>query len=108
INRRMVTPSAGVRAAVGRRASYPGAPPDPGDNRRMRSGKAVVLSGSISAATAIWFWTQSRIPALQEKAMMGERSAVASLSFGELLRVEEAMPLWKRIAFTAVNWGNTN
>src|SRR5262245_66566876 len=74
----------------------------------MVNRKAVVISGLLSAATAAYFWTQSRIPQLGEKAMMGGRSAVASLSFGELIHVEESMPLWKRIAFTAVNWGNTN
>src|SRR5262245_44089206 len=74
----------------------------------MVNRKAVVISGLLSAATAAYFWTQSRIPQLGEKAMMGGRSAVASLSFGELIHVEETMPLWKRIALTAVNWGNTN
>src|SRR4051812_46248090 len=78
------------------------------DTGHMRNGKTVAISGALSAATAIYFWTQSRIPALGEKAMMGGRSAVASLSFGELVHVEESMPLWRRIVLTAVNWGITN
>lgn len=74
----------------------------------MRLRKGALVSLMLAASIAGFFWTRSRIPQLGEKAMMGGRSSVAAISFGELYPVDGRMPLWQRIGLTAVNWGNTN
>ena len=65
--------------------------------------RAVIL---IAAATLLLgsFWFASRYPQLFKKAQHVGQD-LATMAFGsELLHVEAAMPWWKRIAFTAVNW----
>ena len=62
----------------------------------------ILIAGTVALLCVFWF--TSRYPQLFKKAAhVGQN--LATMAFGsELLHVEAAMPWWKRIAFTAVNW----
>ena len=72
-------------------------------------GKRFVLATLLVAALAFQFWTQSRYPSLNEKAMMsGAMQLEDSLSFEALIPVLPEYPLWKKIGISTVNWIKTN
>ncbi|SMF38361.1 FG-GAP-like repeat-containing protein [Pseudobacteriovorax antillogorgiicola] len=57
----------------------------------------------------ISFWTGSRYPALNQKAMMAESASVAdTIAAFPILEVKDEFPMWKKIAYTTVNWANDN
>ncbi len=79
------------------------------DNVILRSnGKKIFLAVLIAAGIILFFWGQSRIPALTEKAQMGQRTTVGTLAFDIVLPVAAADPAYQRIIYTAVNWAYTN
>lgn len=58
---------------------------------------------------AFLFWTESRYPSLNSKAMMeGSLQLEDPLSFESLLTVDPSMPMWKKVVYTTVNWVKTN
>lgn len=70
-----------------------------------RFGLAIVLILTV----CISFWVGSRYPALNEKAMMASHASVAdTISMWPVLKVQESDPMWKKIAYTSVNWANDN
>jgi len=50
----------------------------------------------------------SRVPALNEKALMGVRASFSEIAFDIILPVADSQPLWERVAKSAINWGYTN
>jgi len=67
-------------------------------------GKRFVLALLLVAALAFQFWTQSRYPSLNEKAMMsGAMQLEDSLSFEALIPVLPEYPLWKQIGISTLN-----
>jgi uncharacterized membrane protein YraQ (UPF0718 family) len=68
----------------------------------------VLIAVLMAAAIALFFWTQSRVPALNTKAQMGQRNVVAGIAFDIVLPVTDDQPAIQRIAHTAVNWSYTN
>jgi len=75
---------------------------------QFQNGRKIYIAVLVAIAIALFFWSQSRVPALNQKAAMGERTIVGSLGFDIVLPVEDAFPWYQRIANTAVNWGYTN
>src|SRR5262245_25000697 len=72
-------------------------------------GKRFVLALILTAALAVQFWTQSRYPSLNEKAIMsGAMQLEDSLSFEALIPVLPEYPWWKKIGISTVNWIKTN
>ena len=72
-------------------------------------GKRFVLAVLLTAVLAFQFWTQSRYPSLNEKAMMsGAMQLEDSLSFEALIPVLPEYPLWKKIGISTLNWIKTN
>ena len=70
-----------------------------------RFGLALVLV----AVLAVQFWTQSRYPSLDDKALMsGAIQLEDPLSFEAYLSIQPEFPVWKKIAYTTVNWLKTN
>jgi hypothetical protein len=69
--------------------------------------KRIIITGLLIVLITGFFWTQSRYPALNEKA---SRDTVIEnvLSFKALIRVADSDPLYQRILFSTVNWLNTN
>jgi len=69
----------------------------------------LILSLLIVAVLAYLFWTGSRYPALNEKAMMsGAIQLEDPLSFEAKYQLTEAMGTLERIFYSTLNWINTN
>lgn len=75
---------------------------------RILTDKRLVLTVLVSAAIAIYFWSQSRIPALNEKAMMGGDTEIEALGFDQVYPVKADDPAWTKILKTTANWVQTN
>jgi len=80
---------------------------------RVASRKSLAIQTSIAillcAGIALYFWTQSRYPALIKKYHSGNAIKVAGpISFDALMPVTSDMPLRARIGRTTVNWMWTN
>jgi uncharacterized membrane protein YraQ (UPF0718 family) len=70
--------------------------------------KRIFIIFLLVAGIAGYFWTQSRYPSLNRKAMMAETMHTQGLSFGVIYEIHAGDPWWKRVAFSTVNWVNTN
>ncbi|GAA4644403.1 hypothetical protein GCM10023115_23630 [Pontixanthobacter gangjinensis] len=70
--------------------------------------RRLLLAIALTALIAVYFWTQSRYPALDEKAMMGGGTNVSGIAFDELLEwIPGSGILWE-ITVNSVNWMYTN
>ena len=74
----------------------------------MRLNKRLVVGGCLLVAIAVVFWTQSRVPALNEKAQMGLRTDFGALAFDIILPVNQEQPFFERVGRSTVNWAYTN
>ena len=73
------------------------------------SHKRLIIIGLLMAYISFSFWSGSRYPALNDKATMGSETRLEdSLSFEVLLEIQEGDSAAKRIAYSTVNWVNTN
>ena len=73
------------------------------------SHKRLIIIGLLLAYIAFNFWGGSRYPALNDKATMGSETRLEdSLSFEVLLEIQEGDSVPQRIAYSTVNWVNTN
>ncbi|MCJ7874799.1 FG-GAP-like repeat-containing protein [Phaeobacter sp. J2-8] len=71
--------------------------------------KRFFIAALIVVVLAYLFWTGSRYPALDEKAMMsGAIQLEDPLSFEAKFALSEGMSLLERIFWTTLNWINTN
>lgn len=69
----------------------------------------ILLVLAVLATTATMFWSGSRYPSLNEKAIMGGSAALEDpLSFEASLQTQPGDPLPQRILFSTVNWVETN
>jgi uncharacterized membrane protein YraQ (UPF0718 family) len=69
----------------------------------------ILLVLTVLATTAAMFWSGSRYPSLNEKAIMGGSAALEDpLSFEASLQTQPGDPLPQRILFSTVNWVETN
>ena len=71
--------------------------------------KRLVLAILAALVLAALFWTTSRYPSLDEKAMMsGAIQLEYPLGFEALIPYDDGAPLVERIAISTVNWVDTN
>lgn len=70
--------------------------------------KRIIIIGSVITVVAMSFWAGSRVPALNEKAAMGGEVSMNALGFDTIVEVQDSDPLPKKIAYTTVNWVETN
>ncbi len=70
--------------------------------------KRLVIAIAFAIVIAAIFWSQSRVPALNEKAQMGLRTNFSSIAFDIVLPVSDDQPAIERIARSTVNWLYTN
>lgn len=71
--------------------------------------KRLLLILAFIACVAIYFWSQSRVPALNEKAEMGDELQLQdSLGFDVIVLVEPGAHVVKKIVYTTINWSYTN
>ncbi|RKQ94139.1 FG-GAP-like repeat-containing protein [Maricaulis maris] len=76
---------------------------------RMDQWKRLVLAAIVMAVVATFFWTTSRYPSLDEKAMMsGAIQLEDPLGFEALIALDPAASTVERIGVSTVNWINTN
>jgi uncharacterized membrane protein YraQ (UPF0718 family) len=80
-----------------------------GSSARRNSATRIGIAAALALAMALYFWVDSRYPALLKKLHKGKSIQVAgALSFDALLPVKPEMPLATRIGYTTVNWMYTN
>ncbi|HED33654.1 MAG TPA: hypothetical protein ENJ08_05460 [Gammaproteobacteria bacterium] len=70
--------------------------------------KRVLFTSLLLLTLAFSFWSGSRVPALNEKATMGTEIDFNNLGFNTVFEVQPEDPLVKRVAYTTVNWVDTN
>ena len=71
--------------------------------------RRLIFAAVLIAVLAVLFWTQSRYPQLDEKAMMsGAIQLEDPISFDVVFPVDPTMPVLERIGKTTVNWLDTN
>jgi len=70
--------------------------------------KRVLFTSLLLLMLAVGFWSGSRVPALNEKATMGTEIDFNNLGFNTVFDVQADDPVVKRIAYTTVNWVDTN
>nr|WP_238934718.1 FG-GAP-like repeat-containing protein [Maricaulis parjimensis] len=69
----------------------------------------MLFAAILVAVLAIFFWTQSRYPSLDEKAMMGGAIQLEDpLSFEALIPLSPDMGPVERVSVSTVNWIDTN
>jgi uncharacterized membrane protein YraQ (UPF0718 family) len=69
----------------------------------------ILLAALVVAVLAFYFWSQSRYPQLNDKAVMsGTIQLEDPLSFEAAIQFEPTAPLWQKIAYTTINWVKTN
>jgi uncharacterized membrane protein YraQ (UPF0718 family) len=70
--------------------------------------KRLLVALLFAACIAIVFWSQSRIPALNEKAQMGLRTNFGELAFEIVLPVKPEQAFIERVVRSSINWAYTN
>ncbi|VAW70208.1 hypothetical protein MNBD_GAMMA09-2024 [hydrothermal vent metagenome] len=70
--------------------------------------KRILFTTLLLLTLAFSFWSGSRVPALNEKATMGTEIDFNNLGFNTVFEVQPEDPLIKRVAYTTVNWVDTN
>ncbi len=70
--------------------------------------RQISLAVALMALIALFFWTQSRFPALDTKAQMGQRTSISAIAFDVILPVSQEQPYIERVSKSAINWGYTN
>jgi uncharacterized membrane protein YraQ (UPF0718 family) len=74
----------------------------------MFANKRLIVGLLFTVALAVVFWSQSRVPALNEKAQMGLRTDVNAIAFETVIAVSDDQSLAERVAGNSVNWAYTN
>jgi uncharacterized membrane protein YraQ (UPF0718 family) len=71
--------------------------------------KRVLFVLAVIIATAVTFWSGSRYPSLDEKAIMGGSAQLEDpLSFEASIQIQPSDSASKRILYTTINWIETN
>jgi uncharacterized membrane protein YraQ (UPF0718 family) len=70
--------------------------------------RAFLLALLIVAGLAFEFWTGSRYPQLDQKAMMAGSAGLEPLGFNTVFVIADEDPLYMKILKGTVNWGKTN
>lgn len=79
-----------------------------GPIRKLLEDRRLVASALLTLVVAIFFWTQSRYPALNEKAAMGGDTQMSGIAFDQVLEwIPNSGLLWD-ITVNTVNWMYTN
>ena len=75
----------------------------------MRFNKRILFVCTIIVVTAIMFWSGSRYPSLDQKAIMGGSAALEDpLSFEASIQIQPGDGSLERITYTTINWIETN
>lgn len=78
-------------------------------SQALKINKRVLILTTIIVATATIFWTGSRYPSLDQKAIMGGSTALEDpLAFEASLQIQPNHGTFQRILYTTINWVETN
>ncbi len=70
--------------------------------------KRILIIAFFTLYIALMFWSGSRIPALNEKAMMGGQTQLEALGFDQVFQMKPDDGYLKKVLITTVNWIDTN
>ena len=70
--------------------------------------KRVLFAALQLIVIAVYFWTSSRYPALDEKAALGGENDISALAFDQIVNVSTSDTIWSQIIGNALNWAYTN
>jgi uncharacterized membrane protein YraQ (UPF0718 family) len=86
-------------------SAYAGTCPPPATTVRKRLALQITVASILAVAMALYFWVDSRYPALLKKLNSGKSVKVtAALTFDAKFPVSPDMPLTTRIERTTLNW----
>ena len=74
----------------------------------MSINKNFIASLAITLFIATLFWSQSRVPALSEKAQTGDRTNLSAIAVDIIYPTNPTQSYPERVIKTAVNWSYTN
>ncbi len=74
----------------------------------MPRNKRLAIALLLAVVIAAIFWSQSRVPALNEKAQKGVRTNFSSIAFDIVYPVTSEQPVAERVMKSTINWGFTN
>jgi uncharacterized membrane protein YraQ (UPF0718 family) len=75
----------------------------------LKSNKRIIFILAVIVVTAVTFWSGSRYPSLDEKAIMGGSAALEDpLSFEASIQIQPSDTAARRIAYSTINWLETN
>lgn len=77
-------------------------------SRSLFKDKRILLTAVVIALLAGSFWASSRVPALNEKAIMGGETQLDALGFEIVFPIDPDDPLALRLVYTTINWLETN
>ncbi|WP_209348184.1 FG-GAP-like repeat-containing protein [Pontixanthobacter sp. CEM42] len=83
-------------------------PSEQGMLARLLSDRRLVLAALLTAFIALYFWTQSRYPALDEKAMMGGDADMSGIAFDQVLEMLPNSSILWEVFVNSINWMYTN
>ncbi len=67
-----------------------------------------MIIAAVTLAVALSFWMGSRIPNLNEKAMMGGQTQLEALGFDQVFAIDPEDHFLTKVLITTVNWIDTN
>lgn len=70
--------------------------------------KRFLLTVLLAVIAAGYFWTQSRYPQLDQKALMGADTHIEAIGFDVLVEMPEQPTIWEKIYANSANWMWTN
>lgn len=75
----------------------------------LRANKRILVVVAVIIATAVTFWSGSRYPSLDQKAIMGGAATLEDpLSFEASIQIQQDDGAAERILYTTINWIETN
>lgn len=74
----------------------------------LNKNKRMWLSLGFLVLLVGFFWSSSRYPQLNEKALMGGETPTTGISFDALFNVDKSDPVYIQILYNTVNWIDTN
>ena len=75
----------------------------------MRINKRILFVIAVIVVTAVTFWSGTRYPSLDEKALMGDAARLEDpLSFEASIQIQPNDGTLERVAYTTINWIETN
>ena len=72
--------------------------------RRLFTDPVSILLMTLLVVGTLFFWSQSRVPALDQKAQMAERNNITSIAFDIVYPTHADQLMVERVAKTTINW----